>query len=1038
MKIKQKHIFAAYLNMARQNAYTTLLHITKMLGVDASKTDESQLDNIVNIILKAANKPEQLVKVQKMMYSHFPFLKPMSDTVTGKYAKTVSVQQLGEILKTIFYLLNLYRNEYSHSHLVDQRLTSEETKKSKKQLLKYLGICFDGGRRIIKDRFKVTEEKMKFIVDDRYYNEKEYDCKTGKQVKKYIERNDFPYRLGDDSKIISDKGLALFICLFIEKKYANLMLEHPSLHFFPEKATTEEKKIIKEIFSVFKIRTPKERVDCEKGVDTLALDILNELRKCPKELFETLSEQDQKTFRIVPDYNDKNSDEELSDKVLMMRYSDRFSYLVMRYIDENKLFNSIRFQVSLGKYRYNFYKKQCIDSENEDRVRAWQIEVNGFGRLQEIEELRKTVWANLIRPFESIRPDEADSDPYITDSRANYIVHSNRIGMAFNNEYNRPLEKGKYLPTLNGKETKCLPPTCWLSVYELPALVFYHMLCNNQTAETSEKIIKNYVDNYQRLFRDIRDGKLCATTPKEIELTYKLKWQDIPDKLTDYLSDNKVDIFKKFNTCAANRIDKMIEGTKCRLKIFQTEKSTVGNRKQNKYGKKSYVDIRPGRLAVFLAKDIMLFQPSNEKGTNKLTGLNYQVMQSSLAIYDKSPDEIKNMFESAGLLKGDFTHPFLSEVTKLRPKNTMIFYEEYLKCKIKWLENCKKKRDFNNYAFLHENRKKWTTRDTDYYKELAERYLTQPVELPRGLFTEVIKEKLKENYGDIPEVKDTLNEERCNVAYLINIYFKNMLNDEYQNFYKFKRTYKILNILENKKNRNQLTKFYYIPDKITDKISEKINYTQNNKDLKDEVNNNFKTKIVDYIVKKIENTNRIDSEEVKKNRARKYLNEYFDNEKLIRRYKVQDILLFLIAKNILIESKWENENGTNFKDFKLKKISATDESNILTLPIEFKIKLTFTRPTNKAAGDGTADKQPVLEQHSIWIHQKELKLKNYGDFFKFIYDDRIKTLLPQVEEISIDRMVLEKELETYDVKRISLFSSIHSFEEKTIYKHPHF
>ena len=51
--------------------------------------------------------------------------------------------------------------------------------------------------------------------------------------------------------------------------------------------------------------------------------------------------------------------------------------------------------MELGKFRFRFYEKIGVDGEK--RMRTLQKEINGFGRLQEIEELRKKEWADMLK-----------------------------------------------------------------------------------------------------------------------------------------------------------------------------------------------------------------------------------------------------------------------------------------------------------------------------------------------------------------------------------------------------------------------------------------------------------------------------------------------------------------------------------------------------------------------------------------------------------------------------------------------------------------
>jgi hypothetical protein len=88
-------------------------------------------------------------------------------------------------------------------------------------------------------------------------------------------------------------------------------------------------------------------------------------------------------------------------------------------------------------------EKTCINGEEE--IRSQQKEINGFGRIQEIEQKRQTEYQDFLQTAKEksvkiegedinldllqFEKDSADSKPYITDSRAYYNIHNNRIGL---------------------------------------------------------------------------------------------------------------------------------------------------------------------------------------------------------------------------------------------------------------------------------------------------------------------------------------------------------------------------------------------------------------------------------------------------------------------------------------------------------------------------------------------------------------------------------------------------------------------------------
>ena len=1137
--IKNKPVFAAYLNMARQNAFETLCHISKLMGIevdDAEKEKENRLweMKVVKELSVEEIKSERKLKLIKLFHSHFPFLKPILDVeqrspkgyIPTELDEDPSEEQIEEelntkivyasplkyyaILENMFRLLNALRNEYTHAK--PEKVPLPEKKKLHENVVRYAYNCLDGGRRVVKQRFGNFESLQKELWEKEDKKQKKdknkprqykdaYDFLTGaiRYKNRNKEKSNFPYRMKDEQGILSDVGILLFVCLFLHKKYISMFMD--KVKPYREGADAVEQKVLLETFSVFRIRLPKERYDSERPDYALGLDMMNELQKCPKELYETFAESDKAKFRVP--IKSTSEDVVMDDgvivengEVLQIRVQDRFPTMALQYIDQTQAFPKIRFQVSLGHYRYSFYDKQCIDSKEEDRVRVLQKEINGFGLLNEIELKRKEKYASHIRTNDEVRKDTADSEPYITDCYANYVFNGNRIGfLFFDIDLGRTEIKSMntaedkeimYIPELEwnkdlakeskkeGKNAVCVPPIAWLSTYELPALVFHHHLCQRlDLVSPDKKISKNpteyviiqCIKTYYRFFNDVKEGRLHPEMIKDKEslaaLIRKdyapLQLKDIPVKLVDYLTKVKVNMGEVFKTRAKERMEKMLRGTEVRLKMFREERAKIGS-KDNKFGKKSYVDIRPGKLAEYLAKDMLMFQPVDKDNKNKVTGLNFQVIEASLAIYDKTWDELRTIFENAKLIDPQNTinknlnHPFLKKLfdSEKIPLTTMDFYERYLQEKIDYLKDRLSKGKFSE-AFLHKDRMKWRKYDADYYKALAGRYLEEmlddnrknlkPIELPRGLFERSIVDILKDAYAD--ESQDTYKKDLAalvkeqmfayengeqppyNTSFFISAYLTHVLEDKVQPFYvstskAYKRTYKFFNMINNVTKRNALVAQYYTQEEFKE-LRKKYKLTGK----PDAKLAQYKKDAFDKEKKKPESRGK-SNEEIRNiidSRLRKYHYEYDDNERAIRRFMVQDILVFLMAKDLLLKNIGKDDvkgkTRDKIKQYKLQNINPTsDTGNILSLSIPFSLTLTLKDGSTRT------------------IAQQELKLKNYGDFFRFVYDERLATLLSQTKSVEINRDDLEKELLHYDLQRTKIFGWVHAMENYLFKQHP--
>lgn len=983
-----RKIFAAYANMAQCNAHTTFKFISKVARVEEDFVNlESSMKTQHFNVLKNFDtlQPEQKLKAIDTIHKHFPFLKPFVDNTMASNKESRTPNALYEIneLRNILFTLDLIRTYCSHSELIFSAKQNNTYNEDSKKIIGGLKNTFDGAKRIVKERFSIPDEKIKFT--ERFiFNPKE---------KKAKEDSEFLYKMDTKTGELSGVGIAFTISLFLTKAQITEFLR--AIDIYGASQTENEKKIIREIFSVYRIIGPKNKIESQLPRYAFGLDMMNELMKCPRELFETFGSSNQNLFRVQGD-NDGEYER------LYLRHQDRFQYFMQRYIDEFEVFNDIRFQVALGSYRFKFYNKKCVDSVEPNRVRCLQKDLNGFGRLSEIEGARKSLWNGLIRQYEDVHEDTADEQPYITDERAHYITYRNKIGLFFPNEFNSDdIEKmenidGNYLPKVKEENAPCSSPTCWLSTYELPALIFHHYLTKDKSS--TERIIKQAVNNYHRLFSDISNG-ILKPMMGEAELENALKEYDIqsnaiPTNMKEYLLGKSKNFNQKFIKYAEEKIRTIKEKTQYRLDCFKEAKDMIGNRKENKIGKKSYVDIRPGKLASYLTEDIVRMMPVNENNTNKPTGLNYSVIQSNLALFNKSDElaKITRIFSAARINCGENPHPFIKKVIGKNPQNVVDFYEYYLEEKIEYMREILNSKKYKEIAFLHSNRTKWEEKDSQFFKDLAMRYLQieqngqtllKGIDLPRHLFDEGIKQMLKERYNNL------INTDGVNVAYLIQQYFKLVEKDKPQKFYKKGRSYRFFDIVHNKKCNNKLLKQYKKQEVILELFK----------------NSYKKIKEVKNYLATIKKADR----EIEEKRLNALWKEMEKNEKTIRRYQTQDTLIFLIAKSILAHE----EDGINgLEEFKLHDITPENEQSILSKTVDMKA---YFIPKGSDKG-----KEIIF---------KDIKIKNIGDIYQTLYDDRLDSLLNLVSDDSIDSDRIREEFNNYDIQQRDIFGPIYKIEK---------
>ncbi len=428
--------------------------------------------------------------------------------------------------------------------------------------------------------------------------------------------------------------------------------------------------------------------------------------------------------------------------------------------------------------------------------------------------------------------------------------------------------------------------------------------------------------------------------------------------------------------------------------------------KSNKAGKEGWVEIKAGKLADFLATDMLRLQASvdtdkdgKKTGKDKLTGLNYQILQAHLAFFGRDKQLLPQLFEQSKLISSDNPHPFLHKINANDYKDIVGFYQAYLNERLKYFERCEKEKDYKAYYFLKPERNKWQAKEAKYYDELIKTYLEMPINLPRGLFKEALVAWFQEN-GSL-EIKSLINEsERVNTIYLLQKYFEyDFHSDGSQEFYSYRRSYELINTLFDHR-------------KGGDKYKPKDRQFLTRAELESKMKS-LKDKIA-----RLPEENEV---HIRAKRKKEFV-RLTKNEKVIRHTKASDMLLFLLAKEMLFD---QLNKAIQQDDFKLSDIKPNGDKDILSTSIPFCLPLDYYETNEK----GAITKERILLGAKV-IHQKALKIKNYGDFRRFVNDRRLNMLFQWIDNDRIERVDLEKELEGYDKARLEAAHCIYHFENE--------
>ena len=902
-----RYIYGTYIEMAFHNFFITLQHIYKCVkGVyPAIQEEDFGRDENTKFIFDDLTNAEDQERIKLLLNKHFPFLGVIEDDFNESDKITI-IKKCWDFLKSL-------RNAAEHNTETSKSIFAN----NKADIIRWLRTDFGSGKDVKKRGIAIAAKKE---MKDRFFLPQDPKSVFYFMNNCTAQNGDFTFR-----------SLVVFVSLFLEGKYSYQFITNPEIrsNFYYTDFNRRTNESVKKDFkpedfvnlyrtlSIYNINLPAVKYDAqfdEKNI--LGLDIINELQKCPHELFEHLSIKDQNKFRVE---SGENAD--FPDDILLKRFQDRFASLVLRYIDTQEIFKDIRFQVSLGKYRYKFYDKQCIDSDSADRVRILQKDLKSFGRLGAMEQKRLTEWSEVMRVTDlenQAEADNAQTEPYITNQIARYNLDKDtpKIPLWWDGDCGLPVTKDDVKS--GKKDLNSVATKAFLSVYDLPAVMFLHFLGGNP-----EKLIKDYYENFRKFFSDVKDGILTPEnfSQEKFSTDYKIDFCCVPQKLQEYLTGKKRnENLERYKDLPSKMLKKVLSDQKQSF-LAAKQKEILDNLicRKNILNEKP-AELKSGKLADYLAKSIVSLIKDNKI---KPTGKNYSVLQANLAVYE-SFDKIEKMFVRSKIADN---HPFLKKVLSEKPTNTLKFYSSYLKNEIEFFKNIENCKYLKFYKYQEE---KFATKNADFYKKLAEHYLSNGyVELTGKIFESEIRERVSGKIDGVDSM-DT----KYNISFLISRFYK-----ESQPFYDFAREYKIYELDEDNEPEGK-TAFY---------------------------------------------------KREKKN-----------NDNAIRRYRVQDKILFEMAKTLLISE-------FNVSEMTLKNIMPKD--NIFDKQMtNFCVKLT-------------------LSDKTLTVNAKGLKVKNYATIYRTIFDRRLDTLSKCIKEDTVNLDDLQKELENYDREALKINKLIYNADE---------
>ena len=998
--LNDKHFWAAFLNLARHNVYITINHINKLLEIRQIDNDEKVLD-IKALWQKVDKDINQKARLRELMIKHFPFLEfaIYNNNKDGKQEEKQAKAQSFESLKDCLFLflkkLQESRNYYSHYKYSE----SSQEPKLEKELRKKMYNIFDASIRLVKEDYQ--------------YNK---DIDPEKDFKHLERKEDFNYLFTDkDNKgKITKNGLLFFVSLFLEKKDAIWMQQ--KLRGFKDNRGNKE-KMTHEVFCRSRMLLPKIRLESTQTQDWILLDMLNELIRCPKSLYERLQGAYREKFKVPFDSIDEDYDAEQEPfRNTLVRHQDRFPYFALRYFDYNEIFKNLRFQIDLGTYHFSIYKK-LIGGQKEDRHLTHKL--YGFERIQEFaKQNRPDEWKAIVKDLDTY---ETSNERYISETTPHYHLENQKIGIRFRNG-NKEIwpslktngennEKSKY------KLDKQYQAEAFLSVHELLPMMFYYLLLKKEEPNNDKKnasivegFIKREIRYIYKLYDAFANGEINNIDDLEKYCEDKgIPKRHLPKQMVAILYDEHKDMVEE----AKRKQKEMVKDTK---KLLATlEKQTQGEIED---GGRNIRLLKSGEIARWLVNDMMRFQPvqkdneGNPLNNSKANSTEYQMLQRSLALYNKE-EKPTRYFRQVNLINSSNPHPFLKWTKWEECNNILSFYRSYLTKKIEFLNKLKPEDWEKNQYFLKLKEPK-TNRET-----LVQGW-KNGFNLPRGIFTEPIREWFKRHQNDSEEYKKVEALDRVGlVAKVIPLFFK----EEY-----FKED-------AQKEINNCVQPFYSFPYNVGNihKPEEKnFLHCEERRKLWDKKKEKFKG----YKAK--EKSKKMTDKEKEEHRSYLEFQSWKKFERELRLVRNQDIVTWLLCTELIDKLKIEELNIEELQKLRLKDIDTDtakkEKNNILNriMPMQLPVTVYEIDKSFNIVKD-----KPL---HTIYIEETGTKLLKQGNFKALVKDRRLNGLFSFVKTSSeaeskskpISKSRVEYELGAYQKARIDIIKDMLALEKTLI------
>ncbi|RMG57628.1 MAG: hypothetical protein D6717_04450, partial [Gammaproteobacteria bacterium] len=482
-------------------------------------------------------------------------------------------------------------------------------------------------------------------------------------------KNERHYRPFGDEGELTPQGLYLFTCLWLSRRQANEFFNH--IKYFKDTRKARH-RATRYGFALYCARPPEPRVTSSHP----ALDILAELERIPQALYRLLQDEDKKNFQVQPEDTDAPDTDDTLSTPLMIRKRDRFPHFALAFFERNPgLLGKMRFQLKLGQVVMATYDKKKGEIGRRILVRdifAWGFPEH-FQNPERVGALHQKGWlekGKLATRVQQYRP--------------RYHLTDFGIGLRFEGSWPRDEEAW---PDIRPEHFRPAPaPHAILPAKALPSLLAWELLRYRHPEwdmPPASELLERTWQNMHRFFTDVENGAIQPVSDEgqlaAVCSKYDIDPADLPRRLRRYLLDSQP---------RADEQERALEWLKNKkVETDRLIKRLTAQRKRLQEDPDQRPFLRAGDMATWLARDICYFQ--HPEG-HQLNNDEYRDLQATLAYFGKNgKDEVMRKLEALGLTgQPGKDHPFLYKLRrKTSIRGVLGFYRAYLNGKMKWLDD---------------------------------------------------------------------------------------------------------------------------------------------------------------------------------------------------------------------------------------------------------------------------------------------------------------------------------------------------------------